>query len=53
MGPNRCHPVKARAVRAPGSAGYGLDRMSPARLGLAMQVVEFSNDISRTPIGLR
>jgi hypothetical protein len=27
--------------------------MSPARLGLAMQVVEFNNDFSRTPIGLR
>jgi len=22
MGPDRCHPVKARAVRAPGSAGF-------------------------------
>jgi hypothetical protein len=37
----------------PAPPAYGLDRMSPARLGLDMQVVEFNNDISRTPIGLR
>jgi len=38
MGPDRRQPVKARAVRAPGSAGCGLDRLAPARQGLAMQV---------------
>jgi hypothetical protein len=38
MGPDRRHPVKARAVRAPGSAGCGLDRLAAARQGLAMQI---------------
>ena len=38
MGPDRRHPVKAGAVRAPRFAACGLDRMSPARQGLAMQV---------------
>src|SRR5450755_1513909 len=38
MGPDRRHPLKARAIRAPGSAGSRLDRMSPARQGLTMLV---------------
>ena len=38
MGPDRRHPLKAGAFRAPASPAYGLDRMSPARQGLAKQV---------------
>ncbi len=38
MGPDRRHPLKAGASRAPASRLVGLDWMSPARPGLAMQV---------------
>ena len=38
MGPDRGHPVKAVASRAPASRLIGLDGMSPARQGLGKQV---------------
>ena len=38
MGPDRRHPLKAGAVQRPRFAACGLDRMSPARQGLAMLV---------------
>jgi len=38
MGPDQRPPVKAGAFRAPRFAARGLDRMSPARQGLAKKV---------------
>jgi hypothetical protein len=38
MGPDRRHPLKAGAFRAPASRLIGLDRMSRARQGLAKRV---------------
>jgi hypothetical protein len=36
--PDQRHPVKVGAFRAPRIAACGLDRLSPAQQGLAMQV---------------